>query len=85
MFAKLSADMDRVAAIYGDGSFFARNFETYDAEVQELGVSLFWCSMIHIICIRDGVQAILLVSVPADGRAPTSPFRVSRENMSNHV
>ncbi|VDM80025.1 unnamed protein product [Strongylus vulgaris] len=37
MFAKLNEDMKRVAAIYGDGSFFARNFETYDAEVEELG------------------------------------------------
>ncbi|KAL6743983.1 hypothetical protein Aduo_016963 [Ancylostoma duodenale] len=37
MFAKLQEDMDRIAAIYGNGAFFARNFETYDAEVQELG------------------------------------------------
>ncbi|ETN78954.1 hypothetical protein NECAME_00327, partial [Necator americanus] len=37
MFTKLTEDMERAAAVYGDGSFFARNFETYDAEVQELG------------------------------------------------
>ncbi|EYC34809.1 hypothetical protein Y032_1401g3863, partial [Ancylostoma ceylanicum] len=37
MFAKLKEDMDRIAAIYGNGTFFARNFETYDAEVHELG------------------------------------------------
>ncbi|VDN24827.1 unnamed protein product [Cylicostephanus goldi] len=37
MFAKLNDDMKRVATIYGDGSFFARNFDTYDAEVEELG------------------------------------------------
>ncbi|KHJ98967.1 hypothetical protein OESDEN_01024 [Oesophagostomum dentatum] len=37
MFAKLDKDLSRAAKIYGDGSFFARNFETYDAEVEELG------------------------------------------------
>ncbi|KJH40873.1 hypothetical protein DICVIV_13169 [Dictyocaulus viviparus] len=38
MFSKLSENMDRICAIYGDGSLFSRSSLPFDAELDELSI-----------------------------------------------